>query len=157
MDEKLHIKGNINDCEKLYPLNPLFEKAFAFLRREDLAELPPGKYAIDGEKCWANLMEVELKERKDCKLETHRRYIDIQAPITGKESIGIAKMDDAAQALPFDEEKDYVLYDGEFEDVVLSPGEFAVFFPPLGAHAPCGIAEGSPRKIRKVVVKVAVG
>lgn len=156
MDESLHVVGKLADSDRYIALNPLFEKAFAFLKRPDLSELPPGKYEIDGDRCWANLMEATLKPTESCRLEAHRRYIDIQAPITGKESIGLAKMDDAALALPFDEERDCVLYDGKFESVILEPGDFAIFYPPLGAHAPCGQVPGEPDRIRKVVVKVAV-
>ena len=35
----------------------------------------------------------------------------------------------------------------------VKPGEFAVFMPPRGAHAPCLSLDG-PRRIRTVVVKV---
>ncbi len=156
MDEKLHIVGKLAESERYCSLNPLFAKAFAFLNRSDLAELPPGKYEIDGDRCWANLMEVDLRPTESCRLEAHRRYIDIQAPITGAESIGLARMDETALSLPFDEERDCVLYDGKFESVTLEPGDFAIFFPPLGAHAPCGRVPDRPARIRKVVVKVAM-
>ena len=112
---KLHIVGKIAECESSLPDSTserqaaLFRKAFAFLKRNDLAELPPGKHEIDGDRCWANVIDATLKPLDECKLEAHRRYIDIQAPVTGPETIGIADMDDAARSLPFDEENDYVL------------------------------------------------
>jgi YhcH/YjgK/YiaL family protein len=53
-----------------------------------------------------------------------------------------------------DEERDFVLYDGEAEPVALDPGDFAIFFPPLAARAPCCIAPDGPEKIKKVVVKI---
>ena len=151
---KLHVIGKIAESEKYLHLNPLFEKAFAFLKRRDLAGLPPGKHGIDGDRCWANVIDATLKPREACKLEAHRRFIDIQAPVTGPEIIGIAEMDAAARALPFDDENDVVLYEGASEPVTLEPGDFAIFMP-SGAHAPCGRAPGGPEKIRKVVVKVA--
>lgn len=151
---RLHIFGKIAESDRLLGLNPLFGKAFAFLKRSDLAALPAGRQDIDGDRCWANVIDATLKPMDECKLEAHRKYIDIQAPITGPEMIGIAGMDDAARALPFDEANDCVLYDGKFEQVAVHPGEFAIFMP-LGAHAPCGCVLGGPRQIRKVVVKVA--
>ena len=154
MDDKLHIVGKLAESERYCPLNPLFGKAFAFLNRGDLATLPPGKYEIEGDKCWANLMDVTLKPAESCRLEAHRRYIDIQAPITGAESIGLARMEGDALSLPFAEGRDCVLYDGKFEPVTLEPGDFAIFFPPFGAHAPCGRVPGRPERIRKAVVKV---
>ena len=149
-----HIVGKLAECENYFKLNPLFEKAFAFLKRPDLAALPPGRYDIDGVRCYANVQEATLLPLTERKLEAHRKYIDIQAPLTGPETIGQAKMDAAAQALPFDVENDYVLYEGKSEPVTLQPGDFAIFFPPDGAHAPCGRAPNGPEKIKKVVVKV---
>lgn len=152
--EKLHVTGKIAESDRFCELHPLFAKAFEFLKRPDLADLPPGRHEIDGDRCWANVQEAELKPLAERKLESHRRYIDIQAPITGSECIGLAEMDAAAQALPFDVENDYVLYEGASEPVRLEPGDFAIFFPPLGAHAPCCLAPNGPEKIKKVVVKV---
>ena len=149
-----HIVGKLAESENYFKLNPLFEKAFAFLKRPDLAALPPGRYDIDGVRSYANVQEATLLPLTERKLEAHRKYIDIQAPLTGPETIGLAKMDAAAQALPFDVENDYVLYEGKSEPVTLQPGDFAIFFPPDGAHAPCGRAPNGPEKIKKVVVKV---
>jgi len=151
---RLHIVGKIAESDRYLELNPLFGKAFAFLKRADLAELPPGRQEIDGDRCWANVIDATLKPSGECKLEAHHRFIDIQAPLTGPETIGIADMDDAARALPFNEKDDYVLYEGASEPVTLQPGDFAIFMP-FGAHAPCGRAPGGPTNIRKVVVKVA--
>ena len=152
--EKSHLIGKIAESEKFYGLHPLFPKAFGFLKRPDLASLPLGRYEIDGDRCWAMVQDVELKPLAERKLETHRKYIDIQAPLTGVESIGLAKMSAEAQRLPFDVEKDFVLYDGESKPVTLVPGEFAVFFPPLDAHAPCCMVQNGPSRIKKVVVKI---
>ena len=95
MSEK-HIFGKLAECEKYLGINPLFEKAFAFLKRTDLAALPAGRQEIDGDRCWANVIDATLKPCAECKLEAHRRYIDIQMPVTGPEVIGIAEMDEAA-------------------------------------------------------------
>ena len=151
---KSHLRGKIAQSEKFHGLHPLFPKAFAFLSRPDIASLPPGRHEIDGDRCWASIQEVELKPLAERKLETHRKYIDIQSPLTGTEGIGLATMSAEAQALPFDEEKDFVLYDGESELAVFEPGDFAIFFPPLDAHAPCCIVPGGPDRIKKVVVKI---
>lgn len=151
---KSHLKGRISESGALGELHPLFPKAFAFLGRSDIADLPPGRYDIDGDRCWASIQEVELKPVSERKLEAHRRFIDIQAPLTGAETIGLAALSAEAQSLPFDEEKDFVLYDGESRPVTLVPGEFIIFFPPLDAHAPCCLAPDGPEKIKKVVVKI---
>lgn len=157
MNTELHMVGKIADSANYTHLNPFFEKAFAFLKRPDLATLPPGRYDIEPGRCWANVQEADLKPLSERKLEAHRKFIDIQAPITGSETIGLAELNATAKALPFNDDTDCVLYTGEAEPVTLNPGDFAIFFPPLGAHAPCCIAKNGPTRIKKVVVKVAVG
>lgn len=63
-------------------------------------------------------------------------------------------MDDARLSLPFDEQNDIVLFDGEARSVTIRPGQAFIFLPPCGAHKPACRAEGGESKIRKVVVKV---
>ena len=148
-----HIVAKIADCARYEVLNPHFGRAFAFLRRADLANLKPGRYEIDGDNCWATVSDVSLTPLAGAKVEAHRKYIDIQAPITGPETIGFFTMDAAHRALPFDEAHDCVLFDAETKPVTLNPGEFAIFFPLDGAHAP-GHSSNGERTIRKVVIKV---
>ena len=150
---ELHIVAKIADCARYEALNPHFGKAFAFLQRTDLADLKPGRYEIDGDNCWATIADVSLTSLAGAKVEAHRKYIDIHAPISGSETIGLFTMDTAHRALPFDEAHDCVLFNAEAKPVTLTPGEFAVFFPPDGAHAPGHSSDGE-RTIRKVVIKI---
>lgn len=150
-----HIVAKIEDCARYESLNPHFGKAFEFLRRSDLAELKPGRYEIDGDNCWAIIFDVMLTPLAGAKVEAHCQYIDIQAPISGSETIGLFAMDAAHRALPFDEVHDCVLFNAETSPVTLNPGEFAIFFPLDGAHAPGHSIDGD-RTIRKVVIKVRV-
>ena len=75
--ETVHIVGKIADSDEYLNLNPLFAKAFAFLKRPDLAALPSGRYDIDGARCWANVQEVALLPLAERKLEAHRKFISI--------------------------------------------------------------------------------
>ena len=147
--------GKVSDSARYEALNPHFRKAFEFLRRKDLASLPNGTYELDGEDCRAIIQDTDLVPLQERKVECHRRYIDIQAPITGPEAIGVFRMDDKHLALPFDDRDDCVTFDGPAPLMtVLKPGTFAIFFPPRGGHAPSCRAPDGPRRIRKVVIKV---
>ena len=82
-----HVRGRIAECEKYESLHPRFAKAFEFMRRPDLAELPCGRYEIDGSNCWVMVSEVALKPFADeNQYEVHRAFIDIQSPISGNET-----------------------------------------------------------------------
>ena len=41
--EKMHLKGKISESGEYCGLHPLFGKAFEFLKRPDIADLPPGR------------------------------------------------------------------------------------------------------------------
>ena len=123
------------------------------MKRPDLATLKPGRYEIDGDNCWAMIQECDLKPYPRDKGEAHRAYIDIQAPITGEETIGVCDLPRNAVEQPFDEARDYALYAVKTRPLTLRPGEFAVFFPKIDIHMP-GCTTGTPTRIRKLVIKV---
>jgi len=148
-----HVFARIADSARYEALHPRFKKAFDFMRRSDLAQLPCGRYEIDGSNCWAMVMEARLKPFGEVNTyEVHRAYIDIQSPITGKETIGFTKPAPEVFA-EFNVEKDYVLFKAKGEARTLAPGDFAVFFPGEGAHAPCLSCDGATA-VRKLVIKV---
>ena len=85
-----HLFGDIADAGAYADRHPLFRKAFEFLKRKDLAELAKGRYEIDGTNCWAMIQECELKPFGEGNTyEAHRAFIDIQAPISGPETMGV--------------------------------------------------------------------
>lgn len=151
--KRKYIVGTLADTAAVEKLNPFFAQAFAFLRRADLATLPAGRYDIAGEDCYAMVNETSLKSVGEGKCEAHAKYIDIQSPLSGPESIGVAVTPESVLEGAF-REKDCVFMDVPFDTVDLKPGEFAVFFPPDDAHAPC-LTKGAPVAVhRKVVIKV---
>ncbi len=114
---------------------------------------------IDGDDVYANVIDTTLKPWDPAaRLEIHRQYFDIHVPVSGEEVDGYI-CDEAnakANAATFDVEKDYVLFQNpQMAKIALKPGEFAIFYPPYGAHAP-NKTEGAQRPHRKVVVKVKV-
>lgn len=144
---------SIDDCPRHENLHPRFHAAFKFLRRPDLAQLPCGRYEIDGSNCWATVQDAKLKQCTDeRRFEVHRAFIDIQCPVGGDETFGYMKP--APEVFEkFNEKRDCALFHAKGETRTLKPREVAIFFPETGAHAPC-LSETGPRTIRKVVVKV---
>lgn len=152
-ESKAFVWGKIAECGQYAALHPRFEKAFAFLKRADLATLPVGRYEIELDNCWAMVQECELKPFGDIqRTEIHSTFIDIQSPLDGPETYGL--LDTKGELLqPFDAAKDCGLADLKTEPLTLQPGEFAIFFPGNGAHAPCRTT-GEKTLRRKLVIKV---
>ena len=149
-----YLTNSVADSARFEYLGPNFRTAFAFLRKTDLSKLPTGKVEIDGENVFAYVSEPELKPFGTGKCEVHRAYVDIHVPIAGSETIGTFTMTEKELALPFNVKDDYALFEAKTEPLTLNPGEFAAFFPPLGAHNPGCTLEKAGRKNKKICVKV---
>lgn len=135
-------------------LHPLFPQAFAWLRQVVAqAELPEGGIEIDGRRIHAGMTRRNGKPADEARVETHRRYIDIQYVVEGVDRIGWMPVSDCRGPLGYNDTKDVEFHEDRpdfwFD---LAAGRFAVFFP-HDAHAPMA-NEGRP--IAKIVIKVAV-
>ena len=73
----------LTNAERYTPLHPRFAAAFEFLRRPDLDTLSTGRHVIDGDELFVLIQRSSGRTREEAKLESHRRYIDIQYVIAG--------------------------------------------------------------------------
>jgi YhcH/YjgK/YiaL family protein len=123
------------------------------LKTADLASLPVGILEIDGKNLFANVQEVEGKTVDATRMETHKKYIDIQVPISGVEKIAWMPLRDMKKlAEAYNPEKDLAFYDDKTTNIILvQPSEFVIFFPEDG-HQP-GLGEG---KWKKIVFKILI-
>jgi YhcH/YjgK/YiaL family protein len=133
-----------------------WDKAFTFLKNNDLAKLEIKRYDIDGDNLYAPVSEYLTKNEEDAKFEAHRKYIDIQYVINGAEMMNVAPLSQKKDVIaPYDSSKDV-----EFMTVTRSsnykatPDRFFIFFP-SDIHRP-GVKTGENELVRKVVVKVKV-
>lgn len=148
------IKDSLKNAEVYYALSENLKKGFEWLKTQDLKNIEPKKYFIDGEKVFANVQEYETKD--DAKYETHRRYIDIQYMIRGKELVGVTEKSNCKTCNEYNSETDLEFMECFKEEHYeeLNEGEFLVFYP-QDAHKP-SINPGEELKVKKVIVKVAV-
>ena len=124
-----------------------------YLRDTDFSKLEMGKYEIKGDEVFAILQSYDTKEEVDCKLEAHKKYVDIQYMVSGNEIMGVVPF--ANQKITKDlPDNDVTFFEGKGEHVLVNEGSFVVFFQ-TDVHAP-GIRTKVSEKIIKVVVKVAL-
>lgn len=147
------ILDSLENSEQYNCVHPLFDKAFDFIKRTDFSQLEDGKIETDDPRLYFTVARLRGKDPQDAVLESHKQYIDIQAPLVGVESIGWKAGDELMIiSEPYDRDKDIMFYhDYPTTYSKLYPGQFAVYFPEDG-HAP-GIGQGD---IRKVIAKIAV-
>lgn len=147
------IINQLQHAERYFKMHPAFEKAFMFLRRDDLAELPPEKYEIDGDRLFCMISKGPGRSRAEAKLEAHRKYIDIQYVIAGTDEMGWKPTADCKQIdKPYNADEDIMFFNDPPDSWTPVPaGSFVIFFP-QDAHAPL-VSEG---EIHKAVLKIAV-
>lgn len=144
------IKDHIKNFEKYASISLAFQKAFEFLRKKDLINLPTGRYEIDGDNIYVNIDEYETKISDN--VESHKKYIDIQYLIKGEENIGVASPNNLKIIEEYNDEKDIVFYNGDTRKIKIKENEFVIFYPE-DAHLPCQIIN-FPQKVKKAVVKI---
>ena len=145
------------DNTRLYiGLHADFAKAFEILTDKTLSQKEDGKYAVDGETIYYTIQQYTTKPLNEGKLETHRKYIDIQFLSTGKEILGYAPLKDLTIAEVYNPQKDIAFFNTpkEITKVKLEPGLFCILFPD-DAHLPCRQLAG-PTEVRKVVIKIKI-
>ncbi|OFX89525.1 MAG: hypothetical protein A2W99_14455 [Bacteroidetes bacterium GWF2_33_16] len=147
------IYDHILNAEKYYNLHPLFEKAFQYLTKNDFSTFKPGKYQIEQDSLFALVNNYFSKDIDESFAESHRKYIDIQFVISGKERMGFGLIDDFSHET-YDSEKDLQKHTGKLNFVDVEKNRFIIFFP-NDIHMP-GLQIEEPEEIVKVVVKVAV-
>lgn len=142
------------DKWKCYSFGPAWNQAIEFL-----ASLSPDseekKYELQGKDIFAEVMRYETRSKDISVFETHRKYVDVQAVLSGREKIEIISRDELIVDTAYDESKDAELYkriSGQTQ-IELSPGTFALFFP-HDAHMPCLMAGNTAESVKKVVVKI---
>ncbi len=131
-----------------------WDKAFRFLKDNDLEVIELKRYDIDGDNLFATVSEYFTKDPDTAEFEAHRKYIDIQYVIRGKEIINIAPIATVEKVLsPYNEEKDIEFVTVEnIINYTATPERFFIFFPD-DAHRP-GIKDQVNAKVRKIVIKV---
>ena len=134
-------------------VNPLFKDVIAFLKENDLNTLEEGKHVIKEGELFVNIQVAMGKTRKEAFLETHRKMIDIQIPLSCDETFGYTPLGDLPE-FEYNAEKDITKYGTTLAQtyVTLKPYQMGIFFPQDG-HAPC-ISENT--EIKKAIFKVKV-
>lgn len=133
--------------------NPYYQKALEFIRENDLASFENGKYLIDGDALFLNIVDGNMRSAEHAKLEVHDMYIDVQIPLSSSESFGVKPRSECE--FPdgeMDVDNDIMFYNDVIDEVInVEKGHIVVFQPDM-AHAPL-IGNGI---VHKAIFKVKV-
>lgn len=145
------LHDSLKNFRKYQSFNPRFSIVADWLEKTDLNALECGKHSIlMGDVIFANVQEIAGRKMEDIPVESHKKYVDVQIPLSGPEVMGWLP---AAEMLeePYNEVKDVTLTRQAISSqVTVRPGEFVVFTPD-DAHAP-GCVECQCH--RKIIIKI---
>lgn len=148
------ILDKIENANLYYGLNERINKALDYIKNTDFLNASEGKYELDGENIYSLINIYDTKDKKGSFLEAHRKYIDVQYVVSGVEMFGHSLMKNQKPHTPYNEEKDFELFDEECSLIKFETGMFAIFFPE-DLHTP-GIKNNISSTVKKVVIKVLI-
>lgn len=146
------IIDSIENIANYTGLNGRIASALKYLASTNFSKMSEGRYNIDGDDIYALVNVYKTKIPAEGKLEAHRKYADVQFVAEGCEQIGYSTLSGHNILRPYDDEKDFILYQGDKSFIRIKKGMFAIFFPGE-LHMP-GIAAEEESDVKKVVVKV---
>jgi YhcH/YjgK/YiaL family protein len=137
MKRKIMIADDMKNRELYIKKYPILEKAFAFVQKSRaFTHTAEKKYKIN-ENMYAVVGMSLPKKPDEQKLETHKKYADMQCVLKGKDIIGWKSLYNCKDIFKeYDAEKDIAFFNERAEfDIMLNEGSFALFFP-QDAHSP---------------------
>lgn len=149
--------SSINKTEfakSYYSHTERWNKAFIFLRDNDLTQLEAKRYDLEGDSLFVMVSDYNTKNPEDANYEAHRKYIDLQYVVSGSELIDLAPVSSKDSIVsPYDDAKDIefmTIPNGK--ELLATPNRFFLFFP-VDAHRP-GLKIGDNAPVKKIVVKI---
>lgn len=147
---------NRKEFAKQYFLNKeRWDKAFAFLKNNDLVKIEPDRYELEGDSLFVNINDYEPKNDENSKYEAHRKYADIQYLASGEERIGVLPLSKMEVIEPFKKDNDACFLKTTESNFRLASSDRFFIFLPDDAHLP-GVKVKENATVRKIVVKVLI-
>lgn len=161
------IIGRLPDINKHFKGNKHFQIAFEYfqqaLNKESdvhnrIQNLPLGAFEkvelSDG--IFAIEQKFNSKDRSECFLESHIKYIDIQLIVTGEELMECCDINKCTVKDKYDGEKDLITYKdfNKMNKILLQSGDFAIYYP-QDIHLGCQMVK-TPTLCTKTVIKMPI-
>jgi len=137
-----------------FVVNPYIKQAAEYIEAFQKEPAADGRYPLDGDRFFVIVQRYTTSPAEGKQFEAHRKYIDLQVVLQGKETILWAPLEELSElSEEFSKGGDIAFYGGEERIAVkLRAGWFALLFPG-DAHIPC-VAYDLPEEVVKLVFKI---
>ncbi len=132
------------------------EQIEEFIKLCKETKLERGKYDIVGDDLFALVQTYETRECEEGKMESHKKYIDLQYVEKGSELMHWSPVEGLEVEEVYEADKDVMFYKKQkaYAEIPLKEGLFVCFFPE-DAHM-LGAMYETKQEIDKIVFKIRV-
>ena len=146
------ILDSIDNAARYTCLGTGIAEAFHYIQNNDLSVVEPGKYELDNDRLVMLVNEYESTNLDECKLEGHRKYIDLQYWVNGSELMGHEVLGNQPVLEEYDGQKDVAFYKCLASYSRLLPGMFVIYYP---SDLHTAVSDPlSKIKVKKIVFKI---
>lgn len=146
------IWGNIHNIQEYAFLKEKVKKCLAYALEHDLQSFEKGRYEIEGDDLYVNVVEYQTASVEERIWEAHKKYIDLHLMLCGQEQIDLSFIQNM-KLKEYVEKKDFLPMDGAKNcSVVLHTGDFLVCDFSDGHRT--GIAVEGKESIKKAIFKI---
>lgn len=144
--------SSMKNYKNILKFFPQLDIVFDYINKNVNVKTADDKYNITKE-IFAVIQTCQPKPKKEQVLEKHKKYIDLQLVLSGKEKIGWKFFDKKFKVLKrYSLKNDISFYSNKPDTFInLKKGEFAIFFPE-DTHAPLCCE----KTVKKCIVKIPV-
>lgn len=140
-----------------YEVNKRIDFAVNYLKGLAISEADSGRKVVVNENFFYTVQSYVTKSEEECKLESHRKYVDIQIIVNGEEQMDLADVSRLTVKEPYDPETDAMIWNipQRMARTTLKSGDCIVLYPE-NAHRGA-IAKGDVfQEVIKIVGKVRI-
>lgn len=132
------------------------DEALEYLTKLSISEVDIGKKIMVNENFFYSVQSYDTKPANQCKLESHRKNIDIQIMVEGEESIEVVDISKLTVQEEYDEEKDVMFWNEpkRMAKCTLRTGDYIILYPEDAHRGAASIKESG--HVLKIVGKVAI-
>lgn len=132
------------------------DKAIEYLRKIDVNEADAGNRVEVNDNFFYNIQSYETSYAEKCELESHRKYVDIQIIVTGRECMDLVDISRLSLKKSYDEIKDVIFWNipNRMSKTTLVAGDCIVLYPET-AHRGAQCID-RPEQVLKIVGKVMI-
>lgn len=131
--------------------------AVNYLKNITVSAMDIGKKVIVNEEFFYMVQSYQTKEEAETKLESHRKYVDIQIMVKGEEIMDLIDISRLTIKENYNSAKDVMFWNtpGRMARVTLKTGDCIVLYPE-NAHRGAVACGGESQKVLKIVGKVKI-